>query len=367
MERHVLVIGAGQAGLAAGYHLRRAGMAFTIVDASRRVGDSWRQRYDGLTLFTPRQFSALPGMELPGNREGYPDRDEFADYLEAYAVRSNLPIRLQRQVAALVEADDGFEARFPDGETLRASDVIVATGGFQRPLVPRVARDFGTDVLQLTTETFRNPMQVPDGPVLVVGDGASGRDIAVECRSTQPVLLATGKPRRLLPERILGKSIWWWLRLTGVLQAPEGSFIGRKLMETDAFPDRGRSNAALEQRGIRIVPRLVGAEPGRARFSDSDTAEIRTVIWATGYRDDTSWLDMAEAKTADGGFVHAAGISRVKGLYFVGRPWQRNRASALIMGAGEDAALIVQSIISTAPSRSSETGDRTELERPRCP
>lgn len=364
MERHVLVIGAGQAGLAAGYHLRRTGIAFTIVDAARRVGDSWRQRYDGLALFTPRQLSALPGMQLPGNREGYPHRDEFADYLEAYAVRFNLPIRLERQIVGLVKTDGGFEAQFPDGETLGASDVVVATGAFQRPVVPGIARGFGTDVLQLTTETFRNPMQVPDGPVLVVGDGASGRDIAVECRRMQPVLLATGKPRRLLPERILGKSIWWWLRLIGVLKAPEGSFIGRKLKETDAFPDRGRSNAALEQRGIRIVPRLVGAEPGRARFSDNDTAEIRTVIWATGYRDDTSWLDIADAKTADDGFAHTAGISPVKGLYFVGRPWQRNRASALIMGVGEDAALIVQSIASTAQSQSSETGDRTELERP---
>jgi putative flavoprotein involved in K+ transport len=349
MDRHVLVIGAGQAGLSAGYHLCRAGMIFTIVDAARRVGDTWRQRYDGLTLFTPRQLSALPGMELPGNREGYPDRDEFADYLEAYTARFDLPVRLGSRVARLAKTTGGFEATLSNGETLAVSDVIVATGAFQRPLVPRVAGEFGDEVLQLTTETFRNPMQVPDGPVLVVGDGASGRDIAAECRSMQPVLLATGKPRRLLPERILGKSIWWWLRLAGVLKAPASSFIGRKLKETDAFPDRGRSNAALERRGIRIVPRLAGAMANRARFADGASAEVRTVIWAVGYRDETDWLDIADAKAADGGFMQTEGLSPVAGLYFVGRPWQRNRASALIMGAGEDAATIVERMAVESP------------------
>lgn len=344
MERFVLVIGAGQAGLAAGHHLSQADMPFVIVDAARHVGDSWRARYDGLTLFTPRQFSALPGMNLPGNREGYPDRDEFADYLESYAERFRLPVRLETRVDRLVAMDDGFEAALSNGETLHASEVIVATGAFQRPIVPAIARDFGPEVLQLTTEIFRNPNQLPDGTVLVVGDGASGRDIAVECRRMQPVLLATGKPRRLLPERILGKSIWWWLRLTRVLLAPASSFIGRKLKETDAFPDRQRSIDALKRQGIRIVPRLVGAESASARFSDGETADVRTVIWAIGYRDDTSWLDIDGAAKPDGAFVHAAGVSPVGGLYFVGRPWQRNRASALIMGAGEDAAIIVSSI-----------------------
>ncbi|HMM72377.1 MAG TPA: NAD(P)/FAD-dependent oxidoreductase [Rhodocyclaceae bacterium] len=362
----MLVIGAAQAGLAAGYHLRRARIPFLIVDAARRVGDSWRSRYDGLTLFTPRQFSALPGIDLPGNREGYPDRDEFADYLESYAERFRLPVRLESRVDRLVTMDGGFEATLSNGEALRASEVILATGGFQCPIVPAMGRDFGPGVLQLTTETFRNPDQLPDGPVLVVGDGASGRDIAVETRKLRslPVLLATGKRRKLLPERIFGKSIWWWLQLTGVLKAPADSFIGRKLKETDAFPDRERNNDALTKLGIRVLPRLVGAEPGRARFGDAGTTDIRTVIWAIGYRDDTSWLDIPAAKTADGEFAHRAGISPVPGLYYVGRPWQRNRTSALIMGAGEDADMIVKSIISTAQPKSSHVEDEADVEKP---
>ncbi|MBB5278274.1 putative flavoprotein involved in K+ transport [Rhizobium rosettiformans] len=347
MERHVLVIGAGQAGLAAGYHLRAAGVPFQIVDSHRRVGDNWRTRYDSLTLFTPRQFSALPGLELAGNRELYATRDEFADYLESYAARLRLPVTLGRQVTRLSKTDgESFEAQLDDGRIIVASEVIVATGAFQRAVVPELTHRFGDGVLQLTTETYRNPNQLPDGPVLVVGDGASGRDIAAEVRPFQPVLLAAGRSRKLFPERVLGKSIWWWLNLLGVLSAPPESRIGSKLKRSDAFPDRDRSTESLASRGIRILPRLTEASGRVAQFADATSADIRTVIWAVGYQDDTSWLDIAEAKGPDGAFLHEAGISPVKGIYFVGRPWQRNRASALIMGAGSDAELIVQRLLS---------------------
>ncbi|CAG0983122.1 MAG: SidA/IucD/PvdA family monooxygenase [Rhizobiaceae bacterium] len=347
MEKRVLVVGAGQTGLATGYYLKEAGLQFTIVERHRRVGDNWRVRYDSLTLFTPRQFSALPGLDLAGNRELYASRDEFADYLEAYATRFRLPIRLGRRLIRLSKAgDDGFEAALDDGSRINASEVIVATGAFQVALVPKVAAQFGHEVLQLTTETYRNPNQLPDGPVLVVGDGASGRDIAVEARQRQSVMLATGKPRKLFPERVLGKSIWWWLNLFGVLRAPAESRIGRKLRQSDAFPDRDRSIESLAKRGIRVLPRLIEASGEAARFADGTSADIRTVIWAVGYRDDTTWLDIEDAKAHDGAFLHEAGSSPVKGIYFVGRPWQRNRASALIMGAGPDGEIVVQRLLS---------------------
>ena len=342
MRQPVLVIGAGQAGQAAGYHLQKAGAPFVIVDAGHRIGDSWRARYDSLTLFTPRQFSTLPGLEFIGNRELYPGRDEFAAYLETYAARFRLSVRLGHAVARLVQMDDGaFEATFQNGDTIQANDVIVATGGFQIPIVPDLVGRFGNEVLQLTTATYRNPHQLPDGPVLIVGDGASGRDTAIECRKLQPVILAAGKPRKLFPERFLGKSIWWWLDLTGTLRAPADSWIGRRLKRADAFPDRGNGNTSLEKRGIRIVPRLVDASGDEARFADGSSAIVRTVIWAVGYRDHSSWLQVPGATDDYGTFLHREGVSPVKGLYFVGRPWQRNRASALIMGAGPDAEQIV--------------------------
>jgi len=346
MLQPVLVIGAGQAGLAAGYHLQKAGVPFVIVDAGRRIGDNWRARYDSLTLFTPRQFSTLPGLEFIGNRELYPDRDEFAAYLETYAERFRLPVRLRHAVARLVQMDGGgFEATFQNDETIEARNVIVATGGFQVPIVPDLVGRFGNEVLQLTSATYRNPQQLPDGPVLIVGDGASGRDIAIECRKLQPAILAAGKPRKLFPERFLGKSIWWWLDVTRTLRAPPESWIDRRLKRADAFPDRGNGNASLEKRGIRIVPRLVDASGNEARFADGSSSDVRTIIWAVGYRDDSLWLHVPGATDQNGMFLHREGVSPVKGLYFVGRPWQRNRASALIMGAGPDAEQIVAQLL----------------------
>ncbi len=346
MPDFILVIGAGQAGLAAGYCLQKAGVPFAIVDEGDRIGDSWRARYDSLTLFTPRQFSALPGLELIGNRELYPDRDEFADYLETYAARFRLPVRLGNAVVRLVQMDGGaFEATFQNGETIKADDVIVATGGFQVPIIPELVRRFGGEVLQLTTATYRNPHHLPDGPVLIIGDGASGRDIAIECRKLQSVILAAGGPRKLFPERLLGKSIWWWLNLAGVLRAPADSWIGRRLKSADAFPDRGNGNTSLAKRGVRLASRLVDASGDEARFADGSSANVRTVIWAVGYRDDSSWLQVPGGTDQNGTFLHREGVSPVKGLYFVGRPWQRNRASALIMGAGPDAEQIVAQLL----------------------
>lgn len=345
MDRYVLVIGAGQAGLAAGYHLRRAGLPFIIVEGSNRVGDVWRNRYDSLTLFTTRQFSTLPGLQIPGNRDGYADRDEFAEYLEAYARRFELPVKLGSYVSRLAKSAGGFEATLSNGEIIAASEVLIATGAFQVPIVPPISAEMGYEVLQLTAATFRNCNQLPDGPVLVVGDGASGRDIAIESRKRQPVFLSVGKPRKLLPEHILGKSIWWWLNLVGALEAPATSFRGRMVRKTDAFPDRNLRDEVLQKRGIRLMSRLVGAEADVVKFSDGKVVQIRTVIWAVGYRDETDWVDIKGAVDAKSGFLHTEGVSPVKGLYFVGRPWQRGRSSALIMGAGPDAASVIRKLM----------------------
>jgi putative flavoprotein involved in K+ transport len=316
-----------------------------IVDAHPRIGDSWRHRYGSLTLFTPRQFSTLPGAPVAGNREQYPNRDEFAGYLEDYATRLRLPVRPSTRVTRLMQVDGGVLAETEKGETIKASDAIIATGGFQRPVVPAgLADGFGSKVLQLTPESYLNPTDLPERDVLVVGDGASGRDIALECQRFRSTVLCCGKRRKLFPERLLGKSIWWWLKIVGVLEAPADSWLGRKVRTADAFPDRGKDNTDLMRAGVRLVPRLVSASGTGARFLDGGAADVRTVVWAIGYRDETAWVDIPSALAADGSFSHMRGISPVEGLYYVGRPWQRNRALALVMGVGPDAQVIVGEI-----------------------
>ena len=349
-DTDVLVIGAGQAGLAAGFHLKRAGFDFRILEKAERLGASWRQRYESLTLFTPRAFSALPGLTMPGDPDGYPSRDEFAGYLEAYASSHGLPVTFGCHVVSLTKEAHGFRVALDDGLSMRSRNIVVATGGFQKSLRSQVSAGFDGSVPQLDPETYRNPDSVPPGRVLVVRDGASGRDIATELSATREVWLATGKPRKLFPERILGKSVWWWLDRLGLMRASPASFVGRGMRKRDPFPDREGSLSALAGKGVRIAPRLTTAGGRLATFSDGTTVEVDAVIWAIGYRDDFAWIKISEALDENGGVQHAEGVSPVLGLYFVGRPWQRNRASALVKGAGDDAAPIVAAIAnSTLP------------------
>lgn len=341
----VLVIGAGQAGLAAGYYLAERGLSFLIIDRHDRIGDSWRNRYDSLTLFTPRSLSALPGLPLGGEPAGYPTRDEFVDYLAAYAEHYELPVRTGSQVRRLVRRGDGlFEASMEDGGTILARAVIVAAGGFQVPIIPGIAKGFAPAVRQLTPETYRNPSDIENGPVLVVGDGASGRDIAAELSSHHTVFLSYGRSRRLLPERILGTGIWKWLKAFGLLRVRPNTMLGRFMRKADPFPDRKRSDRDLEAMGVRLRPRLIGANGRRASFADGSSVDIGAVIWCVGYRDEFAWLAIDGAKDESRAIIHEDGRSPVAGLFYVGRPWQRNRASALVMGAGDDARLIVSAI-----------------------
>lgn len=207
----ILVIGAGQAGLAMGYHLKRTALRFQLVDQNARIGDSWRRRYDSLVLFTPRAYSVLPGFSMPGDPESYPDKDEFAAYLEAYAGHFDLPIALETGIRRLERTNGHFRAVSEAGATVECRAVVLATGAFQQPIVPSVSKQLAPTVRQYSPETYKNPASVPPGTVLVVGDGATGRDIAAELSADRTVFLATGRPRRLLPQRILGKSTWWWL------------------------------------------------------------------------------------------------------------------------------------------------------------
>lgn len=221
-------------------------------------------------------------------------------------------------------------AKLHDGTEIRARAVVVCTGAFQHPLVPELSSRFSSDVTQLHTGSYRNPSGVGTGAVLVIGDGASGRDIAVELASTHRVILATGKSRRLFPERILGQSTWTWMDRLGLLSTPGTSLIGSFMRSADPFPDRGRSIDRLRSVGVDVRPRLVDADGRTVLFADSSRAEVRSVIWTIGYRDSDAWIDIPRDAT---------------GLYFLGRPWTRNRASGLILGANRDSKVVVDAVI----------------------
>lgn len=283
---------------------------------------------------------------MPGDPDGFPTKDEMADYLEAYASHFDLPVVLGTGIRRLERiVDGGFRAITEDGEPIECRAVVLATGAFQRPAIPSISKGLSAEVTQLAPEDYTSPSQLPPGRVLVVGDGATGRQIALELTANHEVLLAAGHPRRVSPDRILGKSIFWWMDKLGILRASRESAVGRYLMKTDPFPGKGLELKQLQRQGVGVVGRVAQAEGKRVSFADGKTTDVDAVLWATGYKDDTDWVEIPEAKDSHGNFVHQRGVSPVPNLYFIGRSWQWTRGSALFAGVGEDAAYLTEHIV----------------------
>src|SRR5918912_3185941 len=214
-----VVIGAGQAGLALAYYLRRDCRRFVVLEAADRVGDSWRRRWDSLTLFTPRRYDALPGLSFPGDPEGYPGKDEVADYLEGYARHFDLPVLPGSPVISVRrDLSDGFAVETGWME-FSARQVVVATGGFSGPLVPQFGRRLDPRVVQLHSSAYRNPASVPDGEVMVVGAGNTGVQIAKElAEAGRRVTLSVSSLGPATPQRLLGKRVFWWFDRLGLMR-----------------------------------------------------------------------------------------------------------------------------------------------------
>ncbi|WP_449061524.1 flavin-containing monooxygenase [Planomonospora algeriensis] len=358
----IIVIGAGQAGLAAGRELRQAGHDVLLLDAQPRIGDSWRRRWDSLRLFTPARLSALPGLPLAGPGHRHPGKDEVADYLQAYAAHFELPVRLGTTVTGLrLIPGGGFEAATDRG-TLTCDGVVVATGPFQQPYIPDLPLPPG--IVSLHSADYRNPAQLPDGPVLVVGGGNSGVQIAAELAATRPVTLSLGRRQPVLPQRVGGVDVFTWLQAFGLVRAPVTGRLGRLVRDRD--PLIGLGPRGLRRLGVRVVGRVTAADGPRLRTATGQTVTASAVIWATGYRPDHRWIRIPRA--LDGGLpVHSAGVSPVPGLAYVGLPFQRNRGSALLGWVGEDAALIAAAFRRPraplrAPLRAPAAGTRSSPE-----
>ena len=340
----VLVVGAGQAGLVTGYCLQHTGLSFVLYEHHPRLGDAWRHRYDALVVFSPRASSALPGLPLSGDPEGYPTKDDIADYLERYAQAFDLPVCTDEGIVCLERLASHFLARTTTGQRVQASAIIVATGALQQPVVPAFARTLAPYVVQLTAATYRCPAQLPPGRVLVVGDGASGRQIAAELVATHAVALSTGKPWQVVPQRVLGKDTLWWFDRLGALRADKDTQYGRWVRAHDAIPGWHLRQSSLRRLGVQLVPRTVGATGHQLQCADGTSDSFEVVIWALGYRGEASWLQMPAAVDAQGRLRADRGRAPVPGLCYVGRNWQTARASALLCGVGPDAAAIVDRV-----------------------
>lgn len=337
----VVIIGGSQAGLAIGHHLAQRGLRFVILDAGPEVGHAWRSRWDSLRLFTPAQYSSLPGMAFPSPKDTYPSKEEVATYLSSYVSTFDLPVRLNSKVTSLSRRDEGYVVGTPTDE-FPATQVVVATGPFQTPFIPAVAGDFDDEVFKIHSADYRHPAQLPEGRVLVVGGGNSGFQIATELATVREVDLAVGKRVPSLPQRLLGKDLFWWLSGIGFMKISTDSRLGRKVAKRDVLI--GSSPRGLRRSAVTLRKRLTGAAGRRAIFDDGSEQHVDAIVWATGYRPDYSWIDIPGIKDARGGVIHRRGVTDAAGLLFIGLTWQHTRGSALIGFVKDDVDFIAARI-----------------------
>jgi len=333
-----VVIGAGQAGLAAGYQLACRGHDFVIVDAADTVGAAWRQRWDSLRLFTPSAFTHLPALPLPAGIGRYPSKDDVADYLRQYAERFCLPVRLNTRVDSVTRAGGGF-AVAAGGLQWRACNVVVATGAHTAAVVPGFAEQLDPAIAQIHSLDYLRPSQVPPGTVLVVGAGNSGAEIALDLASS-----FVGERRVLLSGRDVGHAPRLGPLTYPLLQrlGRAGALVARLALGGGGDPLGRVRPGELEAAGVERVPRVVAIRDGAPMLEDGRLLAPRAVMWCTGLRPDHGWLHV-DAFDADDRLRHHNGVVRdVPGLYVVGLPWQRSITSHLLGGVGADAEHVVR-------------------------
>ena len=345
---NTIVIGAGQAGLSAGYHLARRGVPFVILDAGGRVGDQWRARWDSLRLFTPARYAGLDGMPFPAAPFSFPTKDQMADYLEGYARRFSLPVRTGMRVDRLSRIGGRFLV-VAGGTRFESDNVVVAMAHYQRPRIPPFARELDSEIVQIHAHEYRNQKQLREGDVLVVGAGNSGAEIALESARSRTTWLA-GPDTGQIPFRIEGLAARVALARLVLrilyhrvlsIATPLGRKARPKILRM-AAPLIRVKRGDLTRAGVRRVPRVSGVHDGRPLLDDGRVLDVANVVWCTGFHPGFSWIDLP-VFGSDGEPRHEAGVvTDVPGLYFVGLHFLYALSSAMIHGVGRDAARIAE-------------------------
>jgi putative flavoprotein involved in K+ transport len=353
--RHIetVVIGAGQAGLAAGYYLARAGREFVILDSYERVGDNWRCHWDSLQLYSPARAASLPGMRFPAPRSAYPTKDEMADFLETYCETFDLPVRGGVRVARVRRVDDRYVVTATDASSYVCDNVVVATGTFGRtPSVPGFAGELSPEIRQLHSSDYKRPAQLRPGGVLVVGASHSGGDIAFEAGSAGHPVVLSGPIHGQVPFHLDKRPaqaafpvLFFLASHVLTMRTP----IGRKIrpeIRSHGGPLIRVKKADLARVGVEMTPaRTVGARDGRPMLDGDRVVDVTTVVWCTGFRQDFSWIDLP-VTGEDGWPLEQRGVvETAPGLYFVGLAFQFAFSSMLVGGAGRDAEYVVKHLV----------------------
>jgi putative flavoprotein involved in K+ transport len=336
----VAVVGGGQAGLALGYFLARQDRSFLILEREHDVAAAWRDRWDSLQLFTPRRFDSLPGLEFPGDPDGYPTRDEVIAYLKGYATHFDLPIRLGTPARRLGRDRERFVIELDDGG-ITADQVVIATGPFQEPRVPAFADGLGAQVRQMHSTAYRRPDDLPAGRILVVGGGNTGYQIAHELAATHETHIAVGTRQPALPQRLFGRDLFFYLTKTGLIYKSVETRLGQRMSQKETLV--GRLPKIAKRLGVISHGRATDAAGRTVTFADGGQLEVDGVVWATGFRYEHRWIDLP-ITDAHGRVKHRRGVTEIPGLYTLGLQWQYTRGSALLGFVQHDAAYLASQI-----------------------
>lgn len=357
VQVETVVIGAGQAGLATGYHLARRGREFVILDAYQRVGDNWRCHWDSLRLYSPARVTGLPGMRFPAPPSSFPTKDQMADYLETYASAFDLPVRTGVRVTRLAREDGGYLVT-TDGPSFRCDNVVVASGTFGRtPYVPDFAGQLDPGIVQLHSSGYKGPAQLQPGGVLVVGASHSGGDIAYEAGMAGHPTVLSGRIHGQVPFDIEGRPakvafpvLFFAAKHVLTIRTPLGR-KARPQARQHGGPLIRVKRADLVRAGVELAPaRTVGVRDGLPVLDGGRVVEAANVVWCTGFRQDFTWIDLPVVGD-DGWPLEARGVvASSPGLYFVGLAFQYAFASMLIGGAGRDAEHVVKHLCTHRPA-----------------
>ena len=346
-RRDAIVVGGGQAGLAIGYYLAEQGRDFSILEAAAQPAAAWRDRWDSLRLFTPARYDSLPGKRFPGDPDSYPGRDDVVAYLTDYARDFDLPVELNSPVRSVKPNEDSYLVEL-DGRAYEADQVVIATGPFQVARIPAIASQLHDAVVHFHSSDYRTPSALPPGPVLAVGGGNTGFQIAEELSATHEVHLSTGTRQTPLPQRLFGRDLFTFLDKTGLMAKTVDSRLGQRLKDRDTLIG-SRPRSLQRKHGVTLRPRATAAAGDSVSFEDGTTLGVSSVIWATGFELDHSFVH-APVFGEQGQLIHRRGVTESPGLYFLGVPWLHTRGSALLGFIKDDAQYLAERIRAHADS-----------------
>ena len=330
-----VIVGGAQAGLSMAYYLNQLGKTYIIVDKEDEIGASWLNRWDSLKLFTPSEFNNLPGMDFPAKKGYYPTKKDVAEYFKKYVAEFNIEVRLNTLIEQITKEEDIFILKYKNGE-LKSRNVVIATGPFHIPYTPSFSKNISEAVFQIHSNYYKNPKQLQEGPAMVVGAGDSGFQILDEISQTNRITYFSGATDvRVLPQEILGKTLWWWFTKIGFLSFSRKTWLCKKLSQSKQPIIGTDVKSILKRKNVIPVGKTKNAKDKIVITENRKIEDLKNIVWATGYRPNFSWIEGLEL-TKDGYPKHQRGISNIEGLYFIGLPWLHTRGSATLGGIKKD-------------------------------